>query len=150
MKYLVEIDNIILTCDIHSYIKKSPDFSSWESDLDYYGYEELEFTVESAIELDEDGIPYDRNTFDEVIANNILCQISSRKKFVFVMNELFRVIKPNGILKIRVPNASDICAFQDSMDTIRFTNQSFTYMEDGHRRYETYGRLYGYKPPYVS
>lgn len=58
MKYLVEIDNIILTCDIHSYIKKSPDFNSWESDIDYYGYEDLEFTVENALELDEDGIPY--------------------------------------------------------------------------------------------
>lgn len=59
MKHLVEIDNIILTCDIHSYIKKSPDFSSRESDVDYYGKDELEFTVESALELDEDGIPYD-------------------------------------------------------------------------------------------
>lgn len=58
MKHLVEIDNIILTCDIHSYIKKSPDFNSWESDIDYYGYEQLEFTVESALELDEDEIPY--------------------------------------------------------------------------------------------
>lgn len=59
MKYEIGIDNIILTCDIHSYLKKSPDFNSWESDWDYYGYEELEFTVESALELDEDGIPYD-------------------------------------------------------------------------------------------
>lgn len=59
MRQIVEIDNIILTCDIHSYIKKSPDFTSWESDLDYNGYTELEFTVESALELDEDGIPYD-------------------------------------------------------------------------------------------
>lgn len=58
MRYEIGIDNIILTCDIHSYIKKSPDFNSWESDVDYYGYEDLEFTVESALELDEDGIPY--------------------------------------------------------------------------------------------
>lgn len=58
MKYEVAIDNIILTCDIHSYIKKSPDFNSWESDIDYCGYEEIDFTVESALELDEDNIPY--------------------------------------------------------------------------------------------
>lgn len=59
MKHILEIDNIVLTCDVHSYIKKSPDFNSWESDFDYHGYEELDFTVESALELDEDGIPFD-------------------------------------------------------------------------------------------
>ncbi len=71
MKHILEIDNIILTCDIHSYIKKSPDFNSWESDLDYYGYEQLEFTVESALELDEDGIPYElsSNEIDKLMAD---------------------------------------------------------------------------------
>lgn len=59
MKQIVEIDNIILTCDIHSYIKKSPDFNTLDSDWDAKGYEDLEFTVESALELDEDGLPFD-------------------------------------------------------------------------------------------
>lgn len=58
MRYEIGIDNILLTCDVHSYIKKSPDFNSWESDVDYYGVDELEFTVENALELDEDNIPY--------------------------------------------------------------------------------------------
>lgn len=71
MRYEIGIDNIILTCDIHSYIKKSPDFNSWESDVDYYGTNELEFTVESTIELDEDGIPYDLSSteIDKLIAD---------------------------------------------------------------------------------
>ena len=71
MRYEVAIDNIILTCDIHFYIKKSPDFNSWESDVDYYGYEDLEFTVESALELDEDGIPYDLSSteIDKLMAD---------------------------------------------------------------------------------
>lgn len=71
MKTTVSIDNIILTCDIHSYVKKSPDFNSLESDVDYYGYEELEFTVESALELDEDGIPYDLSSteIDKLMAD---------------------------------------------------------------------------------
>jgi hypothetical protein len=58
MKYLVEIDNIILTCDVHSHIQVKPDFNIDSSDWDAEGYEEIEFTVESALELDEDGIPY--------------------------------------------------------------------------------------------
>ena len=71
MRYEIGIENIILTCDIHSYIKKFPDFSSWESDVDYYGYEDLEFTVESALELDEDGIPYDLSSkeIDKLMAD---------------------------------------------------------------------------------
>lgn len=59
MKHILEIDNIILTCDIHSYIKKSPDFNTDSSDWDAKGYEDIEFTVESALELDEDGLPFD-------------------------------------------------------------------------------------------
>lgn len=71
MKTTVSIDNIILTCDVHAYVKKSPDFNSCESDVDYYGTNELEFTVESALELDEDGIPYDLSSteIDKLIAD---------------------------------------------------------------------------------
>lgn len=71
MKHILEIDNIILTCDVHSYIKKSPDFNSWDSDVDYHGYEDLEFTVESALELDEDEIPYDLSSteIDKLMAD---------------------------------------------------------------------------------
>lgn len=71
MRYEIGIDNIILTCDIHSYIKKSPDFNTLDSDWDAKGYEDLEFTVESALELDEDGIPYDLSSseIDKLMAD---------------------------------------------------------------------------------
>lgn len=87
MRQIVEIDNIILTCDIHSYIKKSPDFSSWESDVDYYGYEDLEFTVESALELDEDGIPYDLSSIeiDKLMADEWFVKL--------VEKEILKIIK---------------------------------------------------------
>lgn len=71
MEYLVEIDNIILTCDVHSYMKKSPDFNNLDSDWDARGYEDLEFTVESALELDEDGLPFDLSSkeIDKLMAD---------------------------------------------------------------------------------
>lgn len=90
------------------------------------------------------GIPFPDNNFDEIKAFNVLTQIQDPDNFVFVMNELWRVSK--GEILIRVPNAKDICAWQDPMDSRRFTDQSFTYMEDGHRRYEQYGKHYGFKP----
>ena len=71
MKQIVEIDNIILTCDVHAYVKKSPYFNSWESDVDYCGTDELEFSVESALELDEDGLPFDLSSseIDKLMAD---------------------------------------------------------------------------------
>lgn len=71
MRYEIGIDNIILTCDIHSYIKKSPDFNTLDSDWNAKGYEELDFTVESALELDEDGLPFDLSSteIDKLMAH---------------------------------------------------------------------------------
>lgn len=94
--------------------------------------------------------PLDDDQFVEVIANNSLTQIEKSIDFVNVMNELWRVTMAGGIIRIRVPNAKDICAWQDPMDCRRFTDQSFTYVEDGHRRYEQYGKHYGFKPFHVK
>jgi ubiquinone/menaquinone biosynthesis C-methylase UbiE len=90
------------------------------------------------------GIPFDDDTFDEVLVNNMLTQVERGKDFVRVMNELHRVCK--GEIFVRVPLVSDACAWQDPMDCRRFTPESFTYMEEGHRRYEQYGKHYGFSP----
>ena len=87
MKYLVEIDNIILTCDVHSFTRSVPDFNSWDSDVDYHGYEELDFTVEGALELDEDGIPYDLSSkeIDKIMADGWFVKL--------VEKELIKIIE---------------------------------------------------------
>ena len=54
MKYEIGIDNIILTCDVHSYEVVSPQGMTADDDWDAFGYADLEFTVESALELDAD------------------------------------------------------------------------------------------------
>jgi hypothetical protein len=92
----------------------------------------------------KEGIPFPDNSIKEIICNNVLTQIESSKDFIFVMNEMWRVT--SGDIFIRVPNAEDICAWQDPMDCRRFTDQTFTYMQLGNRRYEQYGKHYGFKP----
>lgn len=92
------------------------------------------------------GIPFPDRHFDEVLCNNSLTQIADFEDFVRVMNEIWRVIKPTGEINIRVPYAMHECAWQDPADSRRFTPESFTYMEYGHRRYEQYGKTYGFKP----
>lgn len=92
------------------------------------------------------GLPFNDNTFERVLAHNVLTQLLDSKDFLFVMNELWRVAIPCGIIQIRVPHASDICSHQDPMDCRLFTEESFTYMDGKHRRYEQYGKHYGFKP----
>ncbi len=89
-------------------------------------------------------LPFKDNQFKEVFAFNVLTQIEANADFVKAINELHRVT--NGVVHIRVPDALDVCAFQDSMDCRRFTDQSFTYMDASHRRYSQYGKHYGYLP----
>jgi len=94
----------------------------------------------------EQGIPLKDNECEEVICLDVLEQMSSAKAFVFVMNELWRITKLGGSVHVRVPNAKDICAFQDPMDSRHFTEETFTYMGFKHQRYERYGKHYGFKP----
>jgi predicted SAM-dependent methyltransferase len=89
---------------------------------------------------------FSKDAFDEVIVNNCLTQIQDPKDFVKVMNTLHNATKPDCPIYIRVPNAEHICAWQDPMDCRRFTDQTFTYMQHDHRRYEQYGKHYGFNP----
>lgn len=58
MKLEINIDQYLFTIDIHAY-EKVEGLGKWaDSDWDCYGCEELDYTVESVIELDEDEIPY--------------------------------------------------------------------------------------------
>lgn len=94
----------------------------------------------------EDSVPIKNDTFDEILANNVLTQILHPDSFVRVVNHLWRICKKDGFILVRVPNAEHICAFQDPMDCRRFTDQSFTYMQYDHRRFTQYGQHYGFRP----
>lgn len=46
MRYDIQIDNLIITADVHAYEKSS-------------GYVDLDYTIEHVLELDEDNIPFE-------------------------------------------------------------------------------------------
>jgi predicted SAM-dependent methyltransferase len=94
----------------------------------------------------EKGLPFKDGEAKEILANNVLEQVSTPRNFVNVMNELWRICNEKGRVMVRVPNAENKYAFQDPMDVMRFTPDSFTYMQKGNPRYEEYGVLYGFKP----
>jgi predicted SAM-dependent methyltransferase len=89
-------------------------------------------------------IPFVEGRFERVIANYVLCQICLPEDFMCVMNEIWRVLKKEGILEIRVPDARFACAFQDPMDCRRFVKETFDYFDKDHYRYKVFN--YGFKP----
>lgn len=95
------------------------------------------------------GLPFADDSVLEVLAENVLTQLPNPAAFRDVLNELWRVVKPGGELRVRVPLATHEAAFQDPFDIMRFTRESFTYLDGYHRRYEQYGRHYGFKPWYT-
>ncbi len=46
MRYDIQIDNLIITADVHAYETSS-------------GYRDIEYTIERVLELDEDMIPFE-------------------------------------------------------------------------------------------
>lgn len=55
----------------------------------------------SAFDLEEERMPFENSTFDVIILNQIL---EHTKELFFIFDELSRVLKPDGILIIGVPN----------------------------------------------
>jgi len=92
----------------------------------------------------KDGLPYQDGQFDKVIANYVLCQISSPEGLQELLNDIWRVLRINGWLEIKVPNAKHSCAWQDPMDCRRFVPETFDYFDKDHYRYQAF--RYGFKP----
>ncbi len=69
MEYIITIDNLIITADVHAYKKSS-------------GYVDLDYTIERVLELDEYMIPYDL-TIKE--SDAILCGLENvvKNKLMF-------------------------------------------------------------------
>jgi len=63
----------------------------------------------------EMGLPFDDNTFDRVFARCVLEHVSNPLK---VMEEIWRVLKPSGVLEFNLP-------FVGSLDSYQFHHKSF-------------------------
>ena len=59
--------------------------------------------------------------------------------------EVYRVLKPGGVMTVIVPNARFAIAHQDPMDVRKFTKETFSYFLKGSRQYDLYGSVYGFK-----
>jgi len=87
----------------------------------------------------EHSLPFDDNYFDEVRAWDFLEHIKIGKT-IFVIEEIYRVLKPNGVFVIYVPSTDGRGAFQDPTHVSFWNINSWLYYcNDEHRA------LYGIK-----
>ena len=100
--------------------------------------------VDRVCDITKEKLPFLDEQFDEVVADYLLCQICSQEAFMGVLNEIWRILKPNKWLKVKVPNANYPCAFQDPMDCRYFVPETFDYFNKEHYRFQAFN--YGFKP----
>jgi len=70
-----------------------------------------------------------KDSFDMVIANNILEHIEHNKEFFNVMKEVHRILKPKGIFKIEVPYYKGRFSCCNPEHTRYFQSDYFNYFE---------------------
>ena len=88
-----------------------------------------------------EGLPYPDNSVDYVLANDFLEHIPIGKT-IRVIEEIYRVLKPDGIFESSTPDAEfgSLCAFQDPTHCSFWVENSWNYYtDDAHRS------LYGIK-----
>ncbi len=73
------------------------------------------------------GLPYDDSSVDEIYCDNVLEHIGPPEDFAFVLNELYRVLKPGGVATLIVPDARSQAAWQDPTHVRAFVPRSALY-----------------------
>jgi len=88
-------------------------------------------------DLDMYPYPFEASFFDEIYADNVIEHLGN---VIGAMEELHRISKPGGLIKIIVPYFRAKWAFIDPTHKHFFTTESFTYFEPGH----PHSKLYNY------
>lgn len=72
-------------------------------------------------------LPFEDNQFEEILAYNILEHIN----YLPLMDELYRILKPQGVIKITVPHFTFVEAYADPTHINRFSFLTFSYFVKG-------------------
>ena len=92
------------------------------------------------------GLPYKDNSIEEIHSGCMLEQIGDNKDFIFLLNEIWRVLKPQGEFNGYVPSTAFSVLYLDPMDKRFFQLESFNYFDIDKHAYKEFGTNYGLKP----
>lgn len=92
---------------------------------------------------------FEDNQMNQIEANGVLEMILSNEEFVFVLNELWRVLRSDGQLNGQVPSTDPRVMMLDPFDRRWFLEGTFNYWNVDENCWRTFGIQYGFKPWHV-
>ena len=96
------------------------------------------------------GLPmFKNNSINEIIANGVLEMILPNEEFLFVLNELWRVLESDGQLHGQVPSTDPGVMMLDPFDRRWFMKETFNYWNVDEHSWKTFGTQYGFSPWHV-
>lgn len=84
------------------------------------------------------GIPFAADSIDEIYSENFLEHVP-QTECIWIMNEMWRVLKPGGISHHLIPEAGSINFYQDPTHLSHWHRETLTYFTLGHGRNKYYG-----------
>ncbi len=95
--------------------------------------------VDVVHDLDRRPYPFDDNTFDEIYATHIIEHLDS---VLAVMEEIYRIARPDARVVIITPHHSDAISWQDPTHKWHLNSYSFNYFDPAyHTNYYTTSRF---------
>ena len=70
--------------------------------------------------------PWDNDSFDEIVANNLLEHLDN---FLLAMEEIYRILKPGGLVKLSVPYWNSCSRYIDPTHKIGFHEDTFKFFD---------------------
>lgn len=86
--------------------------------------------VDHVVNLSVDKLPFDDASVDGVLCQDVMEHIN----FIFLLGEIYRVLKPGSKVEIRVPHFSYHRAFEDPTHIHYFTAETFDFFVKKHKR----------------
>lgn len=90
------------------------------------------------LNLETDALPYPDSSVDYILMMHVLEHIQN---IVHLLNECHRILKPDGILELEVPNAASLAGIENAFGDIfhvRFFSPTALWMLTGSRDVEDY------------
>lgn len=90
------------------------------------------------------GIPLDDNSVDYIFSEDFL-EHMPQDKAVFIINEIYRVLKPGGIMEHYIPNAGSRNDFASPTHLSHWNITTFEFFETGNHHFEIDRLFDGFK-----
>ena len=92
------------------------------------------------------GLPFNNEWFDHIKAYCCLGQIVDNDDFLFVMNEIWRVLKSGGNVFIYLPHKDREFCYLDPFNQRRTNEEHWLGFDETNRQWIDHGSYYGFKP----